>query len=263
MLTSGGMANEFFQPGGRRATRVGDLFGAIAHRYDLINDLQSLGLHRRWKRRVVDLALVRPGDRVLDLCCGTGDLAFLLAQRGARVVGLDFSGPMLGVAAGRSRRWRDARSAVGSPSGLGPGGDADDAGLAFLRGDAMRIPLPDGCCDAVAIGYGLRNLADFRVGLEEMWRVTKPGGRVLVLDFGKPPNRIWRALYFSYLQLCVPVCGSVFCGNAAAYAYILESLKHYPAQDGVAAGMRELGAKHTRVVNLLGGAMSINYGEKA
>jgi demethylmenaquinone methyltransferase / 2-methoxy-6-polyprenyl-1,4-benzoquinol methylase len=95
-----------------------------------------------------------------------------------------------------------------------------------------------------------------------MARVAKAGGRLLVLDFGKPDNAIWRAVYFGYLRLFVPVLGLIFCGSASAYAYILESLRHYPAQNGVAAEMRQMGLKNVRVLNLLGGVMSINYGEK-
>jgi len=98
--------------------------------------------------------------------------------------------------------------------------------------------------------------------LREMARVAKAGGRLLVLDFGKPQNGLWRGLYFAYLKWFVPVLGRVWCGDAAAYAYILESLRHYPAQEGVAAKMRELGLADVRVVNLLGGIMSIHYGEK-
>jgi demethylmenaquinone methyltransferase/2-methoxy-6-polyprenyl-1,4-benzoquinol methylase len=95
-----------------------------------------------------------------------------------------------------------------------------------------------------------------------MLRVVRPGGRLLVLDFGKPANPLWRRIYFCYLRLCVPLLGRIFCGNAAAYAYILESLEHYPAQAEVAAKMRDLGMTNVRIINLIGGAMSINYGEK-
>ena len=238
------MPNEFYQPGGQRAQKVNDLFAAIAHRYDLINDVQSLGLHRRWKRRVADLAGVRPGDRALDVCCGTGDLAFALAAHGAEVTGLDFNGQMLEVAEGKSR--------VRSP----------ESRVKFQRGDAMQLPFADKSFDIVTVGYGLRNLAGWEKGVEEMHRVAKPGARLLVLEFGKPPNAAWRAVYFAYLRVAVPLMGLVFCRNAAAYAYILESLRHYPAQEGVAAKMRALGLHDVRVVNLLGGAMSINAGRR-
>ena len=254
------MANTFFDPGDQRASRVGDLFARIAPRYDLINDLQSFGLHRRWKRRVIKLARPQPGQHALDVCCGTGDLALGLARRGARVTGADFSGRMLEVA--ERRRLRTDRSGA-RPASLAssPTLHAPSA-VHYLRADAQRLPFVDSQFDIVTVGYGLRNLACWEKGLQEMRRVAKVGGRLLVLDFGKPDNAFWRSLYFSYLRLVVPLLGRVFCGNAAAYAYILESLKHYPAQHGVDAQMRELGLVNLRVINLLGGVMTINYGEK-
>lgn len=240
------MSNAFYAPGEQRAAKVNDLFAAIAGRYDLLNDLQSFGLHRRWKRRVVEFATVKPGDRALDLCCGTGDLALALAQRGADVVGLDFSGAMLDIA--EKRRRKNPESPTPNPE--------------FMQGDAEHIPFPDASFDIVTVGYGLRNLTNWEAGLAEMYRVAKPGARLVVLDFGKPPNAAWRAVYFAHLKITVPLLGWIFCGNAQAYAYILESLKHYPAQAGVAAKMREWKLANVRVINLLGGAMAINYGEK-
>ena len=239
------MANPFYEPGEQRAAKVNDLFAAIAPRYDFINDLQSFGLHRRWKNRLVRMAGVKPNTRALDVCCGTGDIAARLAKAGAQVTGLDFSAPMLQVA--RQRNTQHVAS-VSPPE--------------FLQGDAMKLSFAENIFEVVTVGYGLRNLSRWETGLAEMLRVAKPGGRVLVLDFGKPDNAVWRACYFTYLRLCVPVLGLVFCRNAAAYAYILESLKHDPAQNGVAAKMRELGMTNVRIVNLLGGVMSINYGEK-
>src|SRR5439155_3066757 len=100
----------------------------------------------------------------------------------------------------------------------------------FIRADAQQLPLADNSFDIVTVGYGLRNLANWETGLDEMLRVAKPGARLVVLDFGKPDNALWRAAYFGYLKLFVPLLGRLFCGNAVAYAYILESLKHYPAQ---------------------------------
>ena len=238
------MANKFYQAGAARAEKVNDLFAAVAPRYDLINDLQSFGLHRWWKRRLVRLAEVSPGCRALDLCCGTGDVAFALAKAGATVTGLDFSEPMLAVA----RRRKAAQASDRSPE--------------FIQGDAMALPFPDASFDVVTVSYGLRNLSDWRRGLSEMFRVAKPGGRVLVLDFGKPDDPWLRAAYFAYLRMCVPVFGRFFCGDADTHAYILESLHHYPAQRGVEAGMLELDARAVRVVNLLGGVMSLNVGVK-
>ena len=254
------MANTFFDTGDQRAARVHDLFSRIAPRYDLINDLQSFGLHRYWKRRVVRLARPQPGQRALDLCCGTGDLALAIAQRGAQVAGLDFSEQMLETAEKRQSGIRSRERGGVAPASriLHPAPPPPH----FVRGDAQRIPFSDDSFDIVTVGYGLRNLANWETGLREMRRVANPGGRLVVLDFGKPDNALWRGLYFGYLKLFVPWLGRIFCGSAGAYAYILESLKHYPAQHAVAAKMRELGLANVRIVSLLGGAMSINYGEK-
>jgi demethylmenaquinone methyltransferase/2-methoxy-6-polyprenyl-1,4-benzoquinol methylase len=254
------MANTFFDPGDQRAAKVRDLFARIAPRYDLINDLQSFGLHRCWKRRVVRLARPQPGQRALDLCCGTGDLALALARRGARVAALDFSEQMLDAAQGREFR-------IPSP----PQGETHQASRiahhaspppCFIRGDALRVPFADNSFNIVTVGYGLRNLASWETGLREMQRVAAPGGCLLVLEFGKPDNALWRGLYFGYLKLFVPWLGRIFCGDAGAYAYILESLKHYPAQHAVAAKMRDLGLVNVQTIPLLGYAMSINYAEK-
>ncbi|MCX6927007.1 MAG: bifunctional demethylmenaquinone methyltransferase/2-methoxy-6-polyprenyl-1,4-benzoquinol methylase UbiE [Verrucomicrobia bacterium] len=247
------MANTYYDPGDQRAAKVHDLFNRIAPRYDLINDLQSFGLHRYWKRRVIELACPQPGLRALDACCGTGDLALGLARRGAQVTGLDFSRRMLERAAQRQPESQSREPERGQDASPAP---------RFIRGDAQHLPFADNSFDIVTVGYGLRNLASWEAGLGEMQRVAKSGGRLVVLDFGKPDNPLWRGLYFGYLKLFVPCLGQIFCGSASAYSYILESLKHYPAQRGVEAKMRELGLVQVRVVNLLGGVMSINYGEK-
>lgn len=239
------MGNEFYNPGEQRAAQVKRLFATIAPRYDCINDLQSLGLHRRWKQRLAQLAKVQPGDCAIDLCCGTGDISFALAKCGAKVTGLDFSKEMLAVA--------ETRAAVPHSTFRTP---------QFIQGNAQKLPFADESFDIVTVGYGLRNLASWEAGIGEMVRVAKPGARLLVLDFGKPQNGLWRAVYFGYLRLCVPVFGLLFCGKASAYAYILESLKHYPAQRGIEARMREAGLTNVRVENILGGAMSINLGQK-
>src|SRR5262245_24848655 len=242
------MANPYYDPGEHRAAKVSDLFATIARRYDLINDLQSFGLHRHWKRRLIRLADIQPGECALDLCSGTGDVAFAIARKGAEVIGLDFSEPMLAVA----RQRLDVERVKFEVGGK----------VKFLRGDAQHIPFPDKSFDVVTISYGLRNLADWECGLREMLRVAKPGGRLLVLDFGKPANALWRKSYFAYLGCFVPAFGTLFCGDAATYAYILDSLKHSPAQEGIAGKLRELNCAQVRVVNLLGGVMAINYGRR-
>lgn len=241
------MTNKFYSPGQQRAAKVNDLFNTIASRYDLLNDLQSFGLHRLWKRRLVHLAASQPGERVLDLCCGTGDIALAFARLGLEVTGLDFSEQMLTIARHRAES-----------HGRVSGGPA----IQFLHGDAQQIPFPDASFDIVSVGYGLRNLADWESGLREMKRVAKPGGRLLVLDFGKPPNRVLRTFYFVYLKYCVPILGWLFCGDADTHGYILKSLIDYAAQCGVAAQMRSLGLEDVRIINLVGGAMSINFGRK-
>jgi demethylmenaquinone methyltransferase / 2-methoxy-6-polyprenyl-1,4-benzoquinol methylase len=225
----------FYEPG--QAHKVRQLFSRIAPRYDFINDLQSAGLHRAWKKTVVSLAGAHAGELALDVCCGSGDLALAFERRGVQAVGVDFTEAMLQRAAMRGARL-------------------------LVHGDAQALPFSDATFDIVTVGYGLRNLSHWEKGLEEMWRVAKPAGRLVVLDFGKPENALWRKIYFGYLRAIVPLFGRVFCGDAAAYAYILESLRVYPAQRGVAEKMTALGCRDVRTLNLLGGAMAINFGLK-
>ena len=239
------MSNKYYKTGQQRAALVETLFGTLAPRYDLINDLQSLGMHRRWKKLLARMAEVKPGQKALDLCCGTGDIAFALHGAGAEVIGLDFSPAMLAVARERSRKL-PARPEVPP--------------LEFRTGDVMQIPYGPASFDIVSIGYGLRNLESWERGLEEMARVARPGGRLLVLDFGKPNGWLWQRLFFFYLRTAVPLLGKILYHDAAALAYIHESLQAYPAQHGVAEKMRALGCREVRVRNLLGGAMSIHSG---
>jgi demethylmenaquinone methyltransferase/2-methoxy-6-polyprenyl-1,4-benzoquinol methylase len=284
------MSSAYFEPGSQRAAKVKQLFARIAPRYDLINDLQSAGLHRLWKRRVVEMAGPGPGVRALDLCCGTGDLAIGLARMGAWVVGLDFSAEMLEIAHRRAADcgvWREgfgARPPGGDfdpnlpekapASGRTPDasrgstpvtdscGEDDGAGsVRFVRADALRIPFPDQSFDIVTIGYGLRNLADLQSGLVEIRRVLRPGGRFVALDFGKPENSLARKLYFAYLRAGVPWFGRIFCGDAAAYAYILDSLERFPDRKALAEALNALGFGNVSAEGLCGGVMVLVYGE--
>lgn len=237
------MPGKYFQTGEDRARRVRMLFHAIARRYDLINDIQSFGLHRRWKSTAIRLSGAEPGHRVLDVCCGTGDLVAKFARRGIPAIGLDFTRSML------------IRAAMRMPHRA-------SAAPAFVCGDALQMPFPPACFDLVSVGYGLRNLADLPRGLGEIFRVLRPGGRLVVLDFSKPERAWLRRLYFGYLRLAVPMLGRVVCGDAEAYAYILESLQHFPGAEALAERLSEAGFQNTAIHRLVGGAMCIHVAAK-
>lgn len=238
------MAKRYGVEGAGRAAVVASLFDSIATRYDLVNDLQSFGMHRRWKRRLVEIAEVRRGEPALDACCGTGDIAMALAGAGARVTGMDFSRSMLAEAARRPV----------------PG---DAIPPQFVIGDALSMPFDDGSFDLVTIAYGLRNLADLDRGLGELWRVLRPGGRLAALEFGAPKSALARRLWFWHLGWVIPWYGRLFAGNAAAYAYILDSLLCYPDADAVAMRLSRLGFERIRVFSILGGVMSIHRADKS
>jgi demethylmenaquinone methyltransferase/2-methoxy-6-polyprenyl-1,4-benzoquinol methylase len=240
------VANKYLSYDSERGPKVRAMFSRLAGRYDLLNDVMSLGLHRLWKRDAVDLALggATAPARVLDLCCGTGDLAFLAGDRapaGSLVAGLDFTLPMLGVA--RARRGQER----GSP--------------AFAQGDALRLPFASASFDAVTIGYGLRNVSDPLACLREVRRVLAPGGRVVVLDFGKPGHFLTGAAWAAFLRTAMPVVGWLFHGDADTYRYIPESLERYPAQRGVRDLMDEAGLASARFEDRLLGTMGLNIGE--
>jgi demethylmenaquinone methyltransferase/2-methoxy-6-polyprenyl-1,4-benzoquinol methylase len=259
--------SKFYQPDEHRAEKVHELFATIARRYDLLNDIMSAGLHRRWKRRLVQLADVaasvpdatspsrRDGGyynrRVLDLCCGTGDIALRFAQSGAGVTGVDFTAEMLQVAMARSSR-------------AGRGGDAapTKSALVWLQADALHLPFPDNSFDAVSVGYGLRNLSDIELGLREARRVLRPGGKFLSLDFGKPESSVLRSLYFGYLRTILPMLGRLYCGDPDTHGYILASLQEYPGQRGIKALMERCGYQDCGFEEFCGGTMAINFGSK-
>jgi len=237
------MPNKYLSSDSTRGPRVREMFSRIAARYDFVNDLMSFGLHRRWKAATVRAALDGSArTRVLDLCCGSGDLAFRAAASGARdVVGADFTLPMLAIARRRGR--------------------ASGSACRFVQADALALPFPDAAFDALTVAYGLRNVADLPAALSEMRRVLAPGGRVAILDFGKPDNPAIRSLYGAYLRAAMPLIGRLFHGDADTYRYIPESLARYPAQRGVERLMRDAGFVHTRYQNRMLGAMGINLGE--
>ena len=239
------MPNKYLSYDDQRAPKVRQMFSRLAKRYDLVNDIMSFGMHRRWKRQTVGIAVdgLRPDARILDLCCGTGDMVFGAEERreDVRVFGADFTLPMLSVGRARAR-------ALARP-------------VRWTAADALRLPFPDGTFDAITVGYGLRNLADFEAGLAEMRRILAPGGRAVILDFGKPANPVAGALYQGFLNTMMPFVGWLFHRDPETYLYIPASLRRYPAQRGVEDLMRRVGYTNVRFEERLLGTMGINIGE--
>ncbi len=216
---------------------VRSLFSTIADRYDFITVLLSYGQDRRWKRRLVSLAPIRPGTRVLDLACGTGDITYAVHDAGARSVGLDITARMVEIARGKR--------AHGSQPG-------------FLVGDMMRLPFRDATFDVVTTGYGIRNVPVIAQALAELARVLRPGGVLLSLDFDRPANALVRAVYLGYLTLVGSTLGLALHGDPDTYRYIPESIRRYPGADGVSAIAREQGFAACERFRVLGGLMAIH-----
>ncbi|MEX0975763.1 MAG: bifunctional demethylmenaquinone methyltransferase/2-methoxy-6-polyprenyl-1,4-benzoquinol methylase UbiE [Woeseia sp.] len=227
-----------------KARRVKGVFDSVADRYDIMNDLMSGGLHRAWKRYTVEQAGVRPGHAVLDLAGGTGDLAKAFArQTGPRgyVVLADINAAML--ARGRARLV-----------------DAGIAGnLAVAQVDAENLPFADGSFDCVAIAFGLRNVTDKDRALASMWRVLKPGGKALILEFSKPQDAL-RPLYDLYSFRVLPALGKLVAGDEASYRYLAESIRMHPAQDALLAMLQAAGFERCRYHNLAGGIVALHVG---
>jgi demethylmenaquinone methyltransferase/2-methoxy-6-polyprenyl-1,4-benzoquinol methylase len=224
--------------GKRRYVRT--LFATIAERYDFITVLLSYGQDRRWKRRLVDLAAPSGGDRTLDLATGTGDIAFALAARGARVVGLDLTPRMIELARAKA---------------LSGGSTAT-----FLVGDMLALPFPSGSFDIVTTGYGLRNVPDLEAAIDEVGRVLKSGGQALSLDFNRPSNRLVRTVYLRYLNLVGAALGWVLHRDPDTYRYIPASIRQYPGAEAVARLMEARGFRRVRHYQVLGGLMAIHHG---
>jgi demethylmenaquinone methyltransferase/2-methoxy-6-polyprenyl-1,4-benzoquinol methylase len=213
------------------------LFSTIADRYDLITVLLSYGQDRRWKRRLVSMAPLAPGVRVLDLACGTGDITFALADAGARSIGLDITSRMVELARGKR------------PAASRPG---------FLVGDMMALPFGDATFDVITTGYGLRNVPVIAEAAAEMARVLRPGGVLLSLDFDRPSNPLIRAAYLGYLTIVGSALGLVLHGDPDTYRYIPESIRRYPGAEGVCSLVRERGFTSCEHVRVLGGLMALH-----
>jgi demethylmenaquinone methyltransferase / 2-methoxy-6-polyprenyl-1,4-benzoquinol methylase len=222
--------------------QVQTMFDRIAGKYDLLNSLMTAGLHHSWRQRAADRAEVGPGDAVLDVCCGTGDLAFELARRvapGGHVVGCDFSEPMLDLA-------RDKAADRGAPA-------------RFEWADALQLPYDDDRFDAVTVGFGVRNFADRDRGLREMWRVLKPGGRVVILEFTEPHRPPFSTFYSLWFDRIVPVLGRLT-PNPDAYSYLADSVHGFPGPEALAAKMDAAGFERIRWLLTAGGILAIHSG---
>jgi demethylmenaquinone methyltransferase/2-methoxy-6-polyprenyl-1,4-benzoquinol methylase len=229
--------------GKRRYVRT--LFATIADRYDLITRVLSYGQDRRWKRRLVSMAAPAPGMSALDLATGTGDIAFALAERGANVVGLDLTPRMIELARGKQ-------------AAQVPGTGDERAALHFIVGDMQALPFPPASFDLVTTGYGLRNVPDLVMAIDEIRRVLKPGGRLLSLDFNRPQNPLVRSAYLMYLSMIGGALGWTLHRDPDTYRYIPASIRNYPGAEAVAGLMKARGfarATHNRV---LGGLMAIH-----
>jgi demethylmenaquinone methyltransferase / 2-methoxy-6-polyprenyl-1,4-benzoquinol methylase len=226
-------------PGTLEEPQVQGMFDRIAGIYDRLNGVMTVGLHHQWRRRAADLAAVGPGDRVLDVATGTGDLAVELAGRVApdgEVVGIDFSEQMLAVARAKA------------------------PALRFESGNALALPYPDDSFDAATVGFGARNFSDLSLGVSEMARVVRPGGQVVILEITTPTKPPLSTFFELWFDRVVPVLGRV-AGDADAYTYLPNSVKRFPGPDRLAALMYAAGLRHVRYVLTAGGIIALHAGE--
>jgi demethylmenaquinone methyltransferase/2-methoxy-6-polyprenyl-1,4-benzoquinol methylase len=239
-----GLRRAFDSPDHKRRF-VRTLFATIADRYDFITVVLSFGRDQAWKRRLVEEAGIGRGQYVVDLACGTGDIAFEAADREATVTGLDLTFRMIELAKGKlDRRPGGARSPK------------------FLVADILALPLRDASVDVVTTGYGLRNVPRLDAAIEEIARVLKPGGQLASLDFNRPQSAIVRWPYLAYLTIVGATLGLILHGDPDTYRYIPESVRRYPGAHGVAALLRAHGFSRVRIIPVLGGFMSIHLASK-
>ena len=229
----------------KRPADVSAMFDAVADRYDLLNDVLSLGQCRIWRAAVARILAAGPGDLVLDIAAGTGTSARAFTAAGGRCVASDFSLGMLEVGAGRIANLQVPRGRV-----------------SFVAGDALALPFADRSFDAVTISFGLRNVADPRAGLAEMLRVTRPGGRLVVCEFSHLPVRPLDRVYQQYLAAVLPAIARRLSGNADAYDYLAESIRDWPAQPELADVIRSAGWSSVKWRNLSVGVVAVHVGRR-
>ena len=230
-----------------KAGKVAEVFHSVAGNYDLMNDLMSGGIHRLWKRVTIEMSGVRPGHSVLDIAGGTGDLAAkfskIVGPEGT-VVLADINDSMLKV--GRDR--------------LVDRGITDN--VRFSQADAQYLPFPDNTFDVITIAFGLRNVTDKDMALRSMLRVLKPGGKLLVLEFSKPPNQLLSKIYDGYSFNILPKLGKLFANDADSYQYLAESIRMHPDQEALLSMMDNAGFEKTDYHNMTGGIVALHRGVK-
>ena len=235
-------------PVGEKAARVADVFHSVANKYDVMNDLMSLGIHRLWKRYTVEMSAVRPGQRVLDLAGGTGDLAakfsHLVGAQG-EVVLSDINPSMLAL--GRDRLIDQGCT----------------GNTVYALADAQYLPFADNYFDCITIGFGLRNVTDKALALRAMHAALKPGGKLLVLEFSKPDSPLLSSAYDLYSFKLLPAIGKLIANDADSYRYLAESIRMHPDQQTLKTMIEDAGFAHCEYHNITGGIVALHCAEKA
>lgn len=229
-----------------RAEDVRTMFDRIAGRYDLMNRVMTLGIDGRWRAAAVRAARVDPSTRALDVCCGTGDISFHLAEAGAEhVTGVDFSPNMLDQARRRQRTHRD-------PKGR--------SSVEFVEGDALALPFEDDSFDVVTVSFGVRNVEDIPLAFREFARVARPGGRIVCLEITRPKSRIANRFYDVWFDRIVPILGGIVSRDRAAYTYLPESTRTFPRPPQLADILRQAGIVDVAWRRFGGGIVALHHG---
>ena len=238
-----------------KADYVLEQFDRIARKYDLANDLISLGMHRLWKAQAIKELGIKSDGSYLDVCTGTGDLAMSIADSkgfSGKVTGLDFSSQMLLVAKTREQESHKIRT-----------NRADQASLEWRQGDAQDLPFADNTFDGAIISFGLRNLTNLQKGLDQMARVVKPGGKVINLDLGQPDMPIFTPFFLFFFDNIVPLIGEIVQQDRKAYTYLPESRKNYPHPTVLTKMFEQAGLSNVRWVSLAMGSVAMHIGTKS